>query len=80
MIEAVVKSTPINLLPGTFHWSSKVQVRGTEAEIKRLGGNPRARPRNRERRPIYIVDLLRDGRLLVLWVHLEGPGLLCIMV
>jgi hypothetical protein len=66
MITPTVASDPSNLLPGTLHWSSKVQVRGTADEISRLGGKVGSRARNRERRPIYILDKLRDDRFLVL--------------
>jgi len=66
MISPTVPTSTENLVPGTIHWSSKVQVRGTEEEAIRLGSRPGARSRNRERRPIYILDKLVDGRFLVL--------------
>lgn len=66
MMEVKNRSEVINLVPGTFHWSGKVQIRGTDSEMERLGGKTLSRTRNRERRPIYIQGVLRDGRLLVL--------------
>jgi RNA-splicing ligase RtcB len=61
-----IATTPENLIPGTIHWSSKVQVKGTEGEMTRLGATTHGRGRNRERRPIYILRKMALDTLLVM--------------
>jgi hypothetical protein len=80
MLQCTVSSCLANLLPGTIHWSSKAQVKGTSQELRRLGNKPTGRTRNRERRPIYILATLRNGSYLVLFVFPPPMSRLIILI
>lgn len=59
------KSAPYNIEVGTLHWCNDMGCHTTPTHTLHLGGRS-TKNKNRERRPLYILKICEDERILVL--------------